>query len=55
MIFTGFSVVFVRRGGAEEMKKKNIKGNVVLLGSVYGLVGQDPDNYDNTSISENVS
>tara|TARA_B100001027_G_scaffold208122_1_gene173163 strand:- start:130 stop:903 length:774 start_codon:yes stop_codon:yes gene_type:complete len=39
----------------KEMKKKNIKGNVVLLGSVYGLVGQDLDNYDNTSISENVS
>ena len=39
----------------KEMKKKNIKGNVVLLGSIYGLVGQDPDNYDNTSINENVS
>jgi NAD(P)-dependent dehydrogenase (short-subunit alcohol dehydrogenase family) len=39
----------------KEMKKKNVKGNVILLGSVYGLVGQDPDNYNNTSISENVS
>ncbi len=35
--------------------KENIKGNVVLLGSIYGLIGQDPDNYDNTSNSENVS
>ena len=35
--------------------KKNIKGNVVLLGSIYGLVGQDPDIYDNTNINENVS
>jgi len=39
----------------KEMKKKNIKGNVILLGSIYGLIGQDPDNYDNTSSSENVS
>ena len=26
-----------------------------MLGSIYGLVGQDPDNYDNTNINENVS
>ena len=38
-----------------EMKKRKIKGNVVLLGSIYGLIGQDPDIYDNTNISENVS
>ncbi len=38
----------------KEMKKKKIKGNVVLLGSIYGLIGQDPDIYDNTK-SENVS
>ena len=38
-----------------EMKKKKIKGNIVLLGSIYGLVGQDLNIYDNTNISENVS
>ena len=38
----------------KEMKKKKIKGNVVLLGSIYCLIGQDPDIYDNTK-SENVS
>ena len=26
-----------------------------MLGSIYGLIGQDPDIYDNTNISENVS
>ena len=37
-----------------EMKKKVLREDV-LLGSIYGLVGQDLNVYDNTDISENVS
>ena len=38
-----------------KMKKKKIKGNVVLLGSIYGIIGQDLNNYEDVKISENVS
>ena len=38
---------------AENMKKKNIKGSIILLNSIYGLVGQDMSVYKDSSIREN--
>jgi len=38
---------------AENMKKKKIKGSIILLNSIYGLVGQDMSIYKNSSIKEN--
>ena len=35
------------------MKKKNIKGSIILLNSIYGLVGQDMSVYKDSSIREN--
>ena len=39
----------------EAMKKKKIAGSVIMLGSIYGLVGQNMSIYKNTKISENMN
>ena len=40
---------------ATEMKRKKIKGNIVFLSSIYGLVGQNLNVYKNTNLKENMS
>lgn len=38
---------------AEKMRKEKIKGTIILLGSIYGLVGQNMSLYKGTKIKEN--
>ena len=40
---------------AENMKKQKIKGNIILLGSIYGLNGQDLSIYRKTKMKENMT
>lgn len=46
---------FLIREVAENSLKNKKKCNIVMLSSIYGLVGQDRDIYKGTDISENVS
>ncbi len=39
----------------DEMKKNEIKGSVILLNSIYGMVGQTLDIYTGTNIKENMT
>jgi NAD(P)-dependent dehydrogenase (short-subunit alcohol dehydrogenase family) len=39
---------------ADKMIKNKIKGNIINLNSIYGLVGQDLNIYKNTSMQENM-
>ena len=39
----------------DAMKKQKIHGSVILLNSVYGLVGQSDETYKGTSIKENMT
>ena len=39
---------------AESMKKFNIKGSIVNMNSIYGLLGQDLSVYEKTSMKENM-
>ena len=39
----------------EQMKKNKIKGSVVLLSSIYGILGQNMNIYKNTKMSENMN
>ena len=38
---------------ADRMKLKKIAGKIVLLSSIYGIVGQNNNNYDNTTMDMN--
>lgn len=38
---------------AEKMKKHKVKGSIILMNSIYGLVGQDKKLYKNTNIEMN--
>ena len=40
---------------AQNMKKNKIKGSIINLSSIYGVVAQDLTIYDNTKIEENIS
>jgi len=40
---------------AENMVKNKIAGSIIQLSSIYGLVGQDQNVYENTEIKENLS
>ena len=39
----------------EVMKKKKIKGSVIMFSSIYGLVGQNNSIYEKTNIKENMN
>ena len=49
------SYAWLSRIVAERMVKNNIKGNIINLNSIYGLLGQDLSIYEKTSIKENMS
>ena len=40
---------------AEKMKKNKIKGSIINIASIYGVVAQDTNIYNNTEIEENIS
>jgi len=46
---------WISRLVAEKMKNKKINGSIIHLGSIYGIVGQDLNIYENTSMKENIS
>ena len=46
---------FLIREVAEINRKKRKKCNIVLLSSIYGLVGQDISIYEGTNVTENLS
>ena len=37
------------------MKSKKINGSIILFGSIYGILGQDLNIYENTSMKENMT
>lgn len=47
------SYIWSARLIAEKMSKKKIKGNIILLGSMYGVVGQNINIYQGTKMREN--
>ena len=40
---------------ADEMVKNKIKGNIIQLGSIYGIIGQNLELYHGTKMSENMT
>ena len=40
---------------ADEMKKNKVKGSIIQLSSIYGVVAQDNNLYQNTNINENMT
>ena len=48
-----FSYVLVSMELANYMKKSKIKGSIINVSSIYGLVGQDTSIYANSKIKEN--
>ena len=49
------SYILLSRITANLMKKNNISGSIVLLGSIYGVVGQDASIYEKTNMQENMT
>ena len=37
------------------MQKNKIKGSIIQLGSIYGVLGQDPNTYEKTNMKENMT
>ena len=48
------SYAWLSKIAAERMVKNNIKGNIINLNSIYGLLGQDLNIYEKTSMKENM-
>ena len=48
------SYAWVAKIAAEEMVKNNIKGSIINLNSIYGLLGQDLNIYEKTTMKENM-
>jgi len=49
------SYAWLSRMIAEEMVKKEVKGNIINMNSIYGLLGQDISVYKNTKMKENMA
>ena len=49
------SYVWLARDTAELMSKQDNGGSIVLLGSIYGVLGQDLSVYEGTDMSENMA
>jgi len=49
------SYVWTSAYAAKIMKKNNIKGSIILLGSIYGSLGQKMSIYKKTKIKENMN
>lgn len=47
------SNIWISKIVGEKMRKNKIKGNIILLSSIYGVVAQDAEIYKNTNIKEN--
>ena len=48
------SYAWLAKVAAEKMIKNNIKGSIINLNSIYGLLGQDLNMYEKTSMKENM-
>ena len=49
------SNIYFTKEIAEIMKKRKINSSIILFSSIYGMVGQDLDIYNNSKIRENIS
>ena len=49
------SYAWIAKMSAEVMKKNRVRGNIVMLNSIYGIQGQDLSIYKNTNLRENIS
>ena len=49
------SYVWIAKIIADQMVKNKIKGSIIQLSSIYGLVAQDSNLYKDTNISENMT
>ena len=49
------SYIWTAKIAADNMKKANIEGSIILLSSIYGVVAQDISIYKNTKISESMT
>ena len=48
------SFAWISKIMADEMVKRKVKGSIVNLNSIYGLLGQDLNIYEKTSMTENM-
>ena len=37
------------------MKREKVNGSIIMLSSIYGVIGQNPEIYKNTSMKENMN
>lgn len=49
------SYVWLAKIIADKMKKNKVSGSIIQLSSIYGLVAQDGNLYENTNLSENMT
>jgi NAD(P)-dependent dehydrogenase (short-subunit alcohol dehydrogenase family) len=49
------SFVWTAKIAANNMKKANVEGSIILLSSIYGLVGQDISIYKDTKMTESMT
>ena len=49
------SYIWSAREAAESMSRQDNGGSIILLGSIYGLLGQDLTVYEGTNMEENMS
>ena len=49
------SYAWLARVTANYFMKNKIRGNILFLGSIYGVVGQNLNIYENTNMKENMS